>query len=274
MCKVVECEKLTYIYDNGFKALDDLSLSIKKGEFIGVIGANGGGKSTFIKHLNALFRASGGSVKVIGLELNDKNNIKKIREKVGMVFQNPDNQFVSSVVWEDLAFGPRNLKVNEEEIDKRIKEALEVVDMCGFENKSTHFLSGGQKQKIALAGVLTSNPEIIVFDEVTSMLDYKGRKEVLALIDKLHKEGKTIIMVSHYVEECVKCDRVLLINNGRQIIFDRPRNVFSDKKLLNDNNVDVPLSVKLYYDLLERGIKLPFCPLDNEEFVEALCQLS
>ena len=274
MCKVVECEKLTYIYDNGFKALDDLSLSIKKGEFIGVIGANGGGKSTFIKHLNALFRASGGSVKVIGLELNDKNNIKKIREKVGMVFQNPDNQFVSSVVWEDLAFGPRNLKVNEEEIDKRIKEALEVVDMCGFENKSTHFLSGGQKQKIALAGVLTSNPEIIVFDEVTSMLDYKGRKEVLALIDKLHKEGKTIIMVSHYVEECVKCDRVLLINNGRQIAFDRPRNVFCDKKLLNDNNVDVPLSVKLYYDLLERGIKLPFCPLDNEEFVEALCQLS
>ena len=274
MCKVVECEKLTYIYDNGFKALDDLSLSIKKGEFIGVIGANGGGKSTFIKHLNALFRASGGNVKVIGLELNDKNNIKKIREKVGMVFQNPDNQFVSSVVWEDLAFGPRNLKVNEEEIDKRIKEALEVVNMCGFENKSTHFLSGGQKQKIALAGVLTSNPEIIVFDEVTSMLDYKGRKEVLALIDKLHKEGKTIIMVSHYVEECVKCDRVLLINNGRQIIFDRPRNVFCDNKLLNDNNVDVPLSVKLYYDLLERGIKLPFCPLDNEEFVEALCQLS
>lgn len=274
MCKVVECEKLTYVYDNGFKALDDLSLSIKKGEFIGVIGANGGGKSTFIKHLNALFRASGGSVKVIGLELNDKNNIKKIREKVGMVFQNPDNQFVSSVVWEDLAFGPRNLKVNEEEIDKRIKEALEVVNMCGFENKSTHLLSGGQKQKIALAGVLTSNPEIIVFDEVTSMLDYKGRKEVLALIDKLHKEGKTIIMVSHYVEECVKCDRVLLINNGRQIIFDRPRNVFCDKRLLNDNNVDVPLSVKLYYDLLERGIKLPFCPLDNEEFVEALCQLS
>ena len=274
MCKVVECEKLTYVYDNGFKALDDLSLSINKGEFIGVIGANGGGKSTFIKHLNALFRASGGSVKVIGLELNDKNNIKKIREKVGMVFQNPDNQFVSSVVWEDLAFGPRNLKVNEEEIDKRIKEALEVVNMCGFENKSTHFLSGGQKQKIALAGVLTSNPEIIVFDEVTSMLDCKGRKEVLALIDKLHKEGKTIIMVSHYVEECVKCDRVLLINNGRQIIFDRSRNVFCDKKLLNDNNVDVPLSVKLYYDLLERGIKLPFCPLDNEEFVEALCQLS
>ena len=267
MCDVVNVRGLSYSYDD-VKVLDDISVDIKNGEFIGIIGANGSGKSTFVKHLNALLKGNG-DIKVFGVTPN-----KKTREKVGMVFQNPDNQFVSSIIYEDLAFGPNNLKVDEEEIKVRIKDVLDKVDMSAYENKSTYLLSGGEKQKIALAGVLMMNPEIIIFDEVTSMLDYKGKREVLSLIYKLHKEGKTIIMLSHNIEECLKCDRVLLMNNGKVLAYGDTREVISNKELLVSSGVDVPLTVKLYYDLLDRGIKLDFCPLDNEEFMEALCHLN
>lgn len=267
MFDVVNVKGLSYSYDD-IKVLEDIDIDIKNGEFIGIIGANGSGKSTFVKHLNALLKGNG-DVKVFGVSPN-----KKIREKVGMVFQNPDNQFVSSIVYEDLSFGPSNLKVDEEEIKARIKEALDKVGMKEYENRSTYLLSGGEKQKIALAGVLVMYPEIIIFDEVTSMLDYKGKNEILNLIYKLHEDGKTIIMLSHNVEECLKCNRLLLINNGRVIAYDDTRKIISNKDLLISNGVDVPLTVKLYYDLLDKGIKLSFCPLNNEEFLEALCHLN
>ena len=267
MFDVVSIKGLCYSYDD-VKVLENISVDIKNGEFIGIIGPNGSGKSTFVKHINALLKGNG-DIKVFGISPN-----KKTREKVGMVFQNPDNQFVSSIVYEDLAFGPSNLKVDEKEIAIRIKDALDKVDMKEYENRSTYLLSGGEKQKIALAGVLTMKPEIIIFDEVTSMLDYKGKCEVLDLIYKLHKDGKTIIMLSHNIEECIECDKVLLMNNGRVIAYGDTRTVISNRELLISNGVDVPLTVKLYYDLLDKGINLKFCPLNNEEFLEALCHLN
>ena len=267
MFDVVSIKGLCYSYDD-VKVLENISVDIKNGEFIGIIGPNGSGKSTFVKHINALLKGNG-DIKVFGISPN-----KKTREKVGMVFQNPDNQFVSSIVYEDLAFGPSNLKVDEKEIAIRIKDALDKVVMKEYENRSTYLLSGGEKQKIALAGVLTMKPEIIIFDEVTSMLDYKGKCEVLDLIYKLHKDGKTIIMLSHNIEECIECDKVLLMNNGRVIAYGDTRTVISNRELLISNGVDVPLTVKLYYDLLDKGINLKFCPLNNEEFLEALCHLN
>lgn len=191
-----------------------------------------------------------------------------------MVFQNPDNQFVSTLIEEDLAFAPRNFGVPEHEIPKRIKKALSAVGMNGYEKHSPHMLSGGQKQRIAIAGVLTAQPDIMIFDEVTSMLDSQGREDVLAAIKKLHSSGHTIIMITHYMEEAVLSDRVVLMKNGSIMADGKPCDILTDNELMSSAGLDVPMPVRMYYDLAERGIKLKKCPLTAEELVGELCRLN
>lgn len=256
------------------RSLDDVSLSVKKGEFVAVIGKNGCGKTTLARHLNVLIPLQGGQLTVAGLDAADQNNIWAIRGKCGMVFQNPDNQFVSSLVGEDLAFGPRNFDVPEAEIPDRIEKALFAVGMQGFEQHASHLLSGGQKQRLAIAGVLAVNPDILIFDEVTSMLDSKGRADVLSVMQGLHRQGHTIIMISHYVEECVLADRVVVMDSGRVVADGTPRDILTDRELLQSAGLTVPLTVRIYYDLLEKGIKLSKCPLTNEELAGELCLLN
>ena len=275
MQEIVKAENITYSYEfegSEEKALDDLSLCIREGEFIAILGHNGCGKTTLARHINGLLEMQGGELTVASLDARQRVNVWKIREKVGMVFQNPDNQFVSSVIEEDLAFGPRNFGVPEDEIPERIGYALAAVGMSGFEKKSPHLLSGGQKQRIAIAGVLAIGPDIMIFDEVTAMLDPEGRKEVLSAIDGLHKAGKTIILISHYIEEAVNADRVVLMHDGRILGEGSPRTILTDLDLLRETGLTPPMTVRLYYDLKEKGLELPFCPLSGKELVEALCR--
>lgn len=254
------------------RALDDLSLTVKAGEFVAILGHNGCGKTTLGRHLNVLLPIQGGELTVAGLNARESGNIWSIRSKCGMVFQNPDNQFVSSVVEEDLAFGPRNFGVPEKEISLRIRNALEAVGLQGFEKRATNLLSGGQKQRVAIAGVLAAAPDIIVFDEVTAMLDPEGREEVLATIYRLHQAGKTILMISHYIEETVFADRIVLMHDGTILADGSPEEILTDPELLLKTGLTPPMPVQVYYDLKEAGIELPFCPLTDERLVEALCR--
>lgn len=255
-------------------SLDDISFTVKKGEFVTILGRNGCGKTTLARHLNALLPLQNGELTVAGINADDKNSVWAIRSKCGMVFQNPDNQFISSLIEEDLAFGPRNFGIDEEEIQIRIKEALEAVGMSGYEKHSPHLLSGGQKQRIAIAGVLAVKPDIIVLDEVTSMLDAKGREEVLSTIRRLHENGHTIIMISHYIEEAVFSDKIIIMDNGKITAQGETRSILTDINILNNAGLTAPIPVKIYYDLAEKGIKLPFCPLTDEELAGELCQLN
>lgn len=256
------------------RSLDEISLSVKKGEWVTILGKNGCGKTTLARHLNALLPVQGGTLTVAGLDVSDKNNMWAVRGKCAMVFQNPDNQFVSSLIEEDVSFGPRNFGVPEDEIVERVKWALSAVGMSGFEKHSPHMLSGGQKQRIAIAGVLAIKPDIIIFDEVTSMLDPIGRKEVLSAVKSLHAQGHTILMISHYVEEAVFSDTVVIMNSGRIAAKGAPQKILTDMQLLESAGLCAPVPVKMYYDLLERGIRLNSCPLTNEELVGELCRLN
>ncbi len=275
MPDVIRAEKLVYSYSgNDRRSLNGFSLSVRQGEFLALLGHNGSGKSTLARHLNALLEVQQGELTVAFLNAKDPGNVWKIRERTGMVFQNPDNQFVSSVVGEDLAFGPRNFGVPEEEIPGRIRRALAAVDMSGYETHSTHLLSGGQKQRIAIAGVLASEPDILIFDEVTSMLDPEGRRDVLDTVARLHEEGKTVILISHYIEEAVGADRVALIHDGQLLAAGTPREMLTDLDLLRRTGLTPPVPVRLYYDLRSRGLQLPFCPLTCEELEDLLCRLN
>lgn len=274
---IIKAENLIYSYSfagSKHSAIDCGVLNVKKGEFVTILGRNGSGKTTLARHLNALLPLQSGTLTIAGINTADKNNIWAVRSKCGMVFQNPDNQFVSSLVEEDLEFGPRNFGVDESEIPKRISDALDAVGMCGYEKHSTHLLSGGQKQRIAIAGVLAIKPDIIVLDEVTAMLDPKGRKDVLETACNLHSEGHTIIMISHYIEEAVLSDRVVLMNDGKIIADNDTRTVLTDINLLKQAGLTAPMPVRLYYDLADKGLNLSKCPLTNEELVSELCQLS
>lgn len=266
--------KFSYDFDDGkHRSLDGATFHVEKGELAVILGHNGCGKSTLMKHLNGLLELQSGELTVNGIDASNPDEVWKLRRCVGIVFQNPDNQFVSSVVEEDVAFGLENYGVPREEIPHRVAEALKAVGMEGYEKRSPHMLSGGQKQRVALAGVLAIDPEILIFDEATSMLDPQGRAEVLETVKRLHKAGKTIVMVTHYVEEATFADTVWFMHDGVMLAHGTPRETLNDPMLLTATGLDAPMSVKLYYDLLEAGIQLETCPLTNAEAAEEICRL-
>ena len=268
--------QISFTYDDdgvSNPVLKDISFGIEEGEFIAVLGANGCGKSTLVRLLNGILPLQKGTLRVWNLDPGEEACLWELRRLCGMVFQNPDNQFVSSIVEEDVAFGLRNYDTPEEEIPGRVSRALSLVGMQGYERHSQHMLSGGQKQRVAAAGVLVMEPEILVFDEATSMLDPQGRREVLACLQQMHEMGKTVLMITHYVEETLAADRIFLMQKGQLRKSGSPREILTDRELLAQAGLLPPAAVRLYYDLLDSGIILERCPLTEGELVEELCRL-
>ena len=239
---MIECRNLIFKYTAGENqeekiAINDVNLQIKEGEFIAILGHNGSGKSTMAKHMNALLIPTEGKMLVNKMDTSDMNNLWNIRETAGMVFQNPDNQLVATIVEEDVAFGPENLGVPPEEIRKRVDEALERVGMSEYKRHAPHLLSGGQKQRIAIAGILAMKPKCIIFDEPTAMLDPSGRKEVLDTIIDLNKNyGITVILITHYMDEAAKADRIVVMDKGKLILDGKPRDVFSNVEKMKSSS--------------------------------------
>ena len=275
MTGIIDVKNLVYKYDDNKKnAVDNLSLSIKEGEFVVIIGHNGSGKSTLAKHFNGIFLPTEGDVFVKGMNTKDEENIWNIRQNAGMVFQNPDNQIVATIVEDDVAFGPENLGVEKEEIRKRVDEALNIVRMSEFSQKPPHNLSGGQKQRVAIAGIIAMSPDCIIFDEPTAMLDPRGRKEVIDTIVRLNKkEKKTVIHITHFMDEATEADRVIVMQEGRIVMQGNPREIFSKVKELNELGLDVPQMTELAYELRKEGLQIKEDILTVEEMVESLCQL-
>lgn len=254
-----------------FSALKDISLKIHKGEFVAIIGTNGSGKSTLARHLDALMLPTKGTVSVEGMLTSDMEYLWDIRQRVGMVFQNPDNQLVAAVVEEDVAFGPENLGVPTEEIITRVDYALERVGMIDYRKQAPSMLSGGQKQRVAIAGVLAMKPDCIVLDEPTAMLDPKGRQEVMETIHELNeKEGITIVLITHFMEEAVTADHIIVIDKGTLQMEGSPKEVFSQVEKLTEIGLDVPIPADLAYRLKKKGLSLSEC-ISNEELGKALC---
>ncbi len=269
------CEDLVFSYDDESRdVLCDVSLSFKRGEFTAVLGHNGCGKSTFAKHLNAILLPCGGSVYVDGIDTKDEERLYDIRQRVGMVFQNPDNQIVATIVEEDVAFALENLGVPPEEIRERVDEALKSVGMYKYRMHSPHQLSGGQKQRVAIAGIIAMRPECIVLDEPTAMLDPIGRREVLKTVKRLNREyGITIILITHYMEEAAMCGRVIVMDKGKVLLDDVPKEVFSKVELLKSVGLDVPQVTELVYELNKYGLGLDQHIITEEECTEALIKL-
>ncbi|NLT97359.1 MAG: energy-coupling factor transporter ATPase [Christensenellaceae bacterium] len=272
---VIEAKDVTYAYtseDDVSPALWNVTLSIEPGEFVAIVGHNGSGKSTLAKLLNGLYTPASGHVVVKGMDTQDERHVWDIRRTVGMVFQNPDNQLVATVVEEDVAFGPENLGVPPAEIRQRVDEALEQVNMSAFKDHAPHMLSGGQKQRVAIAGVLAMHPEIIVFDEPTAMLDPEGREEVLAAIRDLNGKGKTIVLITHYMEEALLADRVVVMTGGQITATGTPREIFADETVLKEAGLTAPPHIELYHRLKNKGYDLGECPLTVDELVDKLCR--
>jgi energy-coupling factor transport system ATP-binding protein len=276
---MVECKDLVYKYagnegEPGKIAVDGVNLAVKKGEFLVVLGRNGSGKSTLAKHVNALLLPSGGKMYVDGLDTSDAKDLWNIRNKAGMVFQNPDNQIVATIVEEDVAFGPENLGVEPSEIRRRVDDSLKKVDMFDYRRHAPHLLSGGQKQRIAIAGILAMRPECIVFDEPTAMLDPSGRKEVMRTIKDINKNfGITIILITHFMEEAAQADRIIVMDQGSIILEGTPREIFSQVPVMKRIGLDVPQVTELAYELKNSGIGIDSNILSIDEMVNALCQL-
>lgn len=255
-----------------FDALSDVTCTIPRGSFTAIIGTNGSGKSTLARHLNALYLPTAGEVIVEGMKTSDMEHIWDIRQKVGMVFQNPDNQLVAAIVEEDVAFGPENLGVPAEEIRKRVDYALEKVGMSAYRTHSPAMLSGGQKQRIAIAGVLAMHPDCIVLDEPTAMLDPLGRKEVMDTIHELNRsEGITIVLITHFMEEAVTADHVLVVDRTKLQMQGAAREVFSQADKLTAMGLDVPVAADLAHGLRKKGYEIPEDCMTDEELGEALC---
>ena len=253
-------------------ALDGVTLDIEKGSFVAIVGSNGSGKSTLAKHLNALLLPSSGEVLVCGMSTADPDNTWEIRRRCGMVFQNPDNQLVSSVVEDDVAFGLENLGVDPAEIRQRVDNALNAVGMYEFRKKGPHLLSGGQKQRIAIAGVLAMQPECIVFDEPTAMLDPSGRAEILKIIRGLHEEGKTVILITHFMEEAAQADRIIVMDKGRPILDETPAALFAHGEKLQELNLQMPFGASMAAKLRDLGVDLPEGIITAERLAECLCR--
>ena len=283
MQNIIEAENLVFEYynydDNGqvkdtVTALDHISVDVKEGEFLVILGHNGSGKSTFAKHLNSILTPKEGTLVVSGIDATDKKNTWDIRKQVGMVFQNPDNQIVATIIEEDVAFGPENLGIEPSEIRKRVDEALETVGMSDYKKGSPNQLSGGQKQRIAIAGVIAMKPKCIVFDESTAMLDPIGRRQVMSTMQKLNKEyGITIIHITHYMQEAILADRIVVMDKGQVILEGTPKKVFKEVKRIKDIGLDVPDTTYLVYLLNQEGFDLPIDLLTVEEVTDAICQL-
>ena len=278
----IKVENLSFSYEadtdsKSIPAVDNVSLEIKKGEYVAVLGHNGSGKSTFAKLLNFILEPTSGKIVVDGLDITSPNvtddDVYELRRKVGMVFQNPDNQLVATIVEEDVAFGPENLGIEPAEIRKRVDEALETVGMTEYIRHEPHRLSGGQKQRIAIAGVIAMRPECMIFDESTAMLDPIGRREVMSTIHKLNREeGITIINITHYMDEAAMADRVVIFNDGKLIMDGTPEEIFARQDELISLGLDVPQSVALANKLKQAGIKLEGGTVNTEICAETICK--
>ncbi len=273
---MIKIENVTYEYkslidDSIQQAVKQLNLEVKKGEFLVILGHNGSGKSTLAKLINGLLMPTMGDIFVMEMNTKDSDKIWKIREKAGMVFQNPDNQIVATIVEEDVAFGPENLGVPPLEIRARVDEALEIVEMTEYKKHAPHLLSGGQKQRVAIAGILAMKPDCIILDEPTAMLDPIGRIEVMNTIKKLNKtENKTIILITHYMDEAVEADRILVMEQGEIVMEGNPKEVFKQVDRVKELGLDVPQVTELVYELRKEGIDLKEDILSIEELVELL----
>jgi energy-coupling factor transport system ATP-binding protein len=264
----------TYLAHEGeeVQALDHINISIHKGEFVAIIGTNGSGKSTLAKHLNALLIPSSGECLINGMDTKIPENLWEIRQSVGMVFQNPDNQIVATLVEEDVAFGPENLGVEPEEIRHRVAEALQDVGMQDYRQHSPHLLSGGQKQRVAIAGVLSMRSTCLVLDEPTAMLDPQGRQEVLSTVLRLHQQQQiTVVYITHFMEEAVAADRVIVMEQGKVVMEGTPKKIFSQVTRLKELGLDVPVAAELAYRLRELEMKIPEEIITDTELVVAVC---
>ena len=273
----IECKNLSHVYNKGleneYKALDDISLKIEKGEFVTILGTNGSGKSTLAKHFNALLQPTDGQCLVDGMDTAEEKHIWDIRGRVGMVFQNPDNQIIAAIVEDDVGFGPENIGMDPHEIRRRITQALKAVNMEEYRHFAPHLLSGGQKQRVAIAGALAMNTECLVLDEPTAMLDPVGRQEVIATVQQLNKKrGITVINITHFMEEAAISDRVLVMKEGKLLQEGTPKDVFQDIGGMKSLGLDVPVATELAYRLQKKGIAINRAVTNQEELIEALCQ--
>ena len=280
---MIEIKNITYRYDAetdsqspspSAPAVDGLSLTINDGETVCIVGHNGSGKSTVAKHINGLLLPTEGDVIVDGMNTRDESSLLEIRKRVGMVFQNPDNQIVTTVVEEDVGFGPENLGVPSEAIWERVDEALELVGMTEYRKSAPHMLSGGQKQRIAIAGMLAMHPKMLVLDEATAMLDPAGRKEVLSIVRRLNKErGMTVVMLTQDMEEASECDRIAVMSGGKLFMQGTPSEVFARGDELRSIGLDVPAAVRVCERLRAGGLDIPRLPVTVEEAAETICRL-
>ncbi len=269
---VIEFEQVHFTYPGGEREiLCGIDLSIESGSFVAVLGHNGSGKSTLAKHMNAILTPTEGRVLVHGIDTADESRLLDVRRKVGMVFQNPDNQIVANVVEDDVAFAPENLGVPPEEIRQRVDTALKQVGMYEFRQHAPHLLSGGQKQRVAIAGVIAMQPDIIVLDEPTAMLDPQGRQEVISTVTRLCREnGMTVVLITHHMDECVGADRLVVMSEGRIVADGSPASVFSQVELMEREGLTVPETTRLLYDLRAEGFDLPLDALDTEACADAI----
>ena len=280
---IVKAKNLTFEYirrdEDGnvegiTKAVDNVSIDIKQGDFVAVLGHNGSGKSTFAKHLNALVMPTEGTVWVDGMDTREEENILKVRQTAGMVFQNPDNQIVGTLVDEEVGFGPENIGVPTEEIWERVEKSLKAVGMYAFRNQSPNKLSGGQKQRVAIAGIVAMKPKCIVLDEPTAMLDPLGRKDVLNVLHELNRqENVTVILITHYMEEVIDIDKLYVMDDGKLVMSGTPREIFSQVEKLKELRLDVPHVTELAYELQKEGVPLKNGILTSEEFTEELIRV-
>ena len=280
---IVKAAKLVYEYirrdeeeniEEVNRAIDGVEVDIKKGDFVAVLGHNGSGKSTLAKHVNGLLLPTEGTVWVGDMDTRDEEHIWDVRKTAGMVFQNPDNQIIGNIVEEDVGFGPENIGVPTEEIWKRVEESLKAVGMTAYRLQSPNKLSGGQKQRVAIAGVMAMKPECIILDEPTAMLDPNGRREVIRTIHELNRaEGITVLLITHYMEEAIEADRIIVMDDGRIVMDGQPREIFSRVKELKSHGLDVPQVTELAWELKEAGMPLTDGILSREELVEQLVPL-